>query len=92
MIERSGKYPVYAASNPKITDQRVTTTFTYEQLIEIANIFYFVNKVLAGKLFGGIRLTENVRSIHKAIHDSAINCALSLEERERNERGRSELS
>jgi hypothetical protein len=37
-------------------------------------------------------LTESVRALHKAIHDSAINCALSLEERERNERGRNELS
>ena len=81
MQETGRAYPVYTPSNPAMADQRVMSSFTYGQLVEIANLFYYANKVLAGKMIGGIKLDEAKRSMHKAIHDSAVNCAISMEEK-----------
>lgn len=81
MIQKSGTYPVYAPTNPSLVEQRVTTSFTYGQIVEIANVFYYFNKILAGKWYSGVKLDETRRSMHKAIHDSAVNCAISMEEK-----------
>lgn len=81
MIETGRNYPAYTPTAPDKAEQRVTTSFTYGQLVEIANIFYFINKVLASKILGGIRLDALQRAMHKSIHDSAVNCAISLEEK-----------
>jgi len=81
MIQKSGTYPVYGPTDPKKLEQRVTVSLTYGQLVEIANVFFYMNKVLAGKWYSGVKLDENTRALHKAIHDAAVNCAISLEEK-----------
>jgi len=79
MMEKSGTYPAYESTDPKLTDLRVTTSFTYRQMLEIANVFFMVNKVS----IKGVALDEIKRSLHKSIHDSAVNCVISLEEKNR---------
>jgi hypothetical protein len=82
MIEKGVKYPVYKTSTPDAIPERAMLSLDLEQVIAIANVFYYVNKFLAAvpRIFGGIRLSETERSIHKSIHDAAINAALSLEQ------------
>jgi hypothetical protein len=80
MIQKAGTYPVYEPVDLKNLEQRVMVSFTYGQLVEIANVFYYFNKVLAGKWYSNVKLDETKRSLHKAIHDAAVNCAISLEE------------
>lgn len=88
MIEKNTNYPAYTPQNETILSQKVTVFMSYEQLIEIASIFFYLNRVLARipKWLGGIRLNEYTRALHKSIHDSCVNCCLSLEEKERFER------
>jgi hypothetical protein len=85
MIEKAGSYPVYFPPEHVALSQKVLMSLTYEQTLEIANVFYFVNKQ-ANKLFSGLKLDERQRVLHKAIHNSAINCCLSLEEAARAEK------
>lgn len=83
MIEQSGKFP-YAVQDPKVLERKALVTLDAEQLVEIANVFYYVNKYLARvpKFLGGVDLSGK-REIHKSIHDCVVNCVLSLEELER---------
>ena len=85
MIEKGVDYPVYGSEGEESTllARKALVSYTYEQLLELANVMYYVNKKLAGKWFGGIRLDEKKRALHKGIHDAAVNCCLSLEEMDR---------
>jgi len=78
-MEKGGTYPAYESTDLKLADLRVTTTFTYRQMLEIANVFFVVNKVP----IKGVVLDGTMRSLHKSIHDSAVNCVISLEEKNR---------
>ena len=88
MIEKKQNYPAYTAPDEGIKSQKVSMYLTYEQILEIASLIYYLNKVLARvpKWLGGIRLTEYLRALHKGIHDSCVNCCLSLEEKDRMEK------
>jgi hypothetical protein len=85
MIEKAVAYPVYQAQNKNLIEQKVMLSLTYAQILEIACVFFYVNSVLAKlpKWLGGIKLDEEKRALHKAIHNAAVNCALSLEENDR---------
>jgi hypothetical protein len=85
MFQRHGKYPVYVTKDEKVLTDKVIMTFDFEQLIEIANVFFYVNWVLSHipKWLGGIRLSEYKKAVHKSIHDAAYNACLSLEEKRR---------
>lgn len=93
MIEKKVNYPAYQARNEKVLAMKATVYFDAEQILEIANIFYYVNLVLAKlpRFLGGIKLPEKQRALHKSIHDAAVNCVLSLEEHERCEKEKSAL-
>jgi hypothetical protein len=88
MVEKPVNYPAYTAQSEGIKAQKVTMFMTYEQALEIASLIYYINKVLAWlpKWLGGIRLDEYARALHKSIHDSCVNCCLSLEEKDRMEK------
>lgn len=88
MIEKAGKYPAYVNENEKLKSHKALVSLDYEQILEIACVFYYVNVVLAKipRWLGGIRLTERARALHKSIHDAAVNCCMSLEEADRYER------
>lgn len=88
MIEKGGKYPAYEG-NKNLNDQKVMLSMSYESLLELANVLYYVNKVCASipRIFGGIKLSHRSRALHKLAHDSIVNCALSLEEKFRFEQG-----
>jgi hypothetical protein len=88
MIEKKKKYPAYESSNEHVKTRKALLTLDYEQILEIANVFFYVNKTVTSipKIFGGIRLDEAKRALHKSVHDAAVNCALSLEEMDRYER------
>ena len=88
MIEKYRSYPAYEEKNEDKLQQRVTMFFTYEQVLEIANIIYYINLALARvpRWLGGIRLSADKRALHKSLHDSAINCLLSLDEKARYEK------
>ena len=93
MIEKKVNYPACQARNEKVLAMKATVYFDAEQILEIANVFYYVNLVQA-KLpgfLGGIKLSEAKRALHKSIHDAAVNCVLSLEEYERCEKEKSAL-
>lgn len=81
MLETTKKYPFYKNDDKEIAKKTAMVSMTYAQLIEIANIFYFVNTCLdkIPRIFGGLRFIETVRALHKQVHDSAINVCLSLE-------------
>jgi hypothetical protein len=83
MIEKAVKYPAYAPQEVKMLSHKVSICLTYEQIIEIASVFYYVNLVLARlpRWLGGLKLDESKRVLHKAIHNAAVNCCLSLEEK-----------
>lgn len=85
MIQSRGSYPVYQAEDEKLKAQTVIMTLDYEQIMEIANIFYHVNKWLARipRILGGVRLTQPIRALHASIHESCIRCCISLEEARR---------
>jgi hypothetical protein len=80
LIEKAKKYPAYAPCDPSALTRKAMLSLTLEQVIEIANVFLFVNEHIANRFLSGVALDENKRAIHKSIHDSAVNCALSLEE------------
>lgn len=90
MVEKHGKYPVYMVPEERkcVASHKAMLCLTYEQILEIANVMYYVDKVSASLpgLFGGIRLDEKARSLHKSLHDAAVNCCLSLEEADRVEK------
>lgn len=88
MIEKTRNYPSYENTDEKIMARKVSLYFTYEQLLAIANIFFYVNKVSARlpRWLGGLRFDEKIRALHKSIHDSCINCCMSLEEMDRFEK------
>jgi len=88
MIEKGGKYPVYEGNN-NLNDNKVMLTLSYETLVELANVLFYVNKVVASipRFLGGIRLGERARALHKLAHDSIVNCVLSIEEKHRFEQG-----
>lgn len=86
MIEKAVRYPAYEPSDPSVLPRKAMLSLSYEQILEVANVFFFVNKHLAGKIFGGIRLSEKQRVLHKAVHDAAVNCCISLEEYNRIEK------
>ena len=85
MIEKGGKYPAYQCRDEKFLTAKAMISLDLEQIIEIANIFFYVNAVLdrLPKWLGGIKFTERIRGIHKTIHDAAVNCAISVEESQR---------
>lgn len=88
MIEKGHNYPAYSVPSEALNSHKAMVSLSYEQMLEIANVMYYVDKVSASLpgLFGGIRLDERLRGLHKAIHNSAINCCLSLEEADRVEK------
>jgi len=97
MIEKAGNYPVYEEKDEKLLTHKALVSMDFEQMLEIANIFYYINKVIAVssrfsrafRLFFGLphlALNEAKRALHKSIHDSMVNCCKSLEEAERCER------
>jgi hypothetical protein len=88
MLEKSAKYPAYECTDESVMTRKATVVLSYEQILEVASIFYYVNKALASlpRWLGGIKLSDRARALHKSIHDAAINCALSLEEMHRFEK------
>jgi len=88
LIEKKRKYPAYEQPDPKLFQKKALVSLTYEQILEIANVFYYINTSLAKlpKFFGVPKLDEAHRALHKAIHDCAVNCCLSLEEAARIEK------
>jgi len=85
MIEQSVRYPAYKSPDEKLNSHKALVSLTYAQILEIANVMYYVDRVSASLpgLFGGIRLDATARSLHKSVHDAAVNCCLSLEEAHR---------
>ena len=81
MMESGKTYPAYSSKDARLLSRKALLALDFEQIQEIANVFYYVNK--KRPLFGGLRLDEAGRALHKSIHDAAVNCALSLEEAER---------
>jgi hypothetical protein len=88
LIEKYRSYPAYEEKNEDKLAQKVTMFLTYEQVLEIANVIYYVNLALARvpRWLGGIRLSADKRALHKSLHDSAVNCLLSLDEKARYEK------
>jgi len=88
VIERKINYPAYLQKDLNILQQKVAMYLSYEQILEMANIFYYINKVAMSlpRFLGGIRPLESVRILHKSIHDAAINCCMSLEDKSRYEK------
>lgn len=87
MDETGKKYPAYRVRDERVNSRKCLMSLNYEQILEIASVFYYVNKLADNRFFNrGLRLDEHARSLHKSIHDAAINCCLSLEEADRCER------
>lgn len=86
MVESGKVYPVYRAPSVTCGERKVRMILDYEQVLEIANVFFFVNKRVANRPFTGLVLGQDKRELHKRIHDAAVNCCLSLEEQDRIER------
>jgi len=78
MQESTKSYPFYSEEDKKVLPSTALVTFTYAELLEIANIFYYVNKLRIPRLFGGICFTEPIRVLHHKIHNAAVNCCKSL--------------
>jgi len=90
MIEKNGIYPVYFCPDERaaVQSHKALISFSYAQILEIANVIFYFDKVIISrpKLFGGLRIDENTAALHKAIHNAAVNCCLSLEEADRAEK------
>lgn len=87
MIEKSGSYPVYFKPEERrgIESHKALVALTYEQILEIANVMFYFDNILARrpKLFGGVKVDDKAHALHKVIHNSCVNCCLSLEEADR---------
>lgn len=81
MREVPKKFPPYQLHNNSILQKSVMVSLDVEQVLEIANVFYHINRFLPRlpRFLGGLRLSEASRALHKSIHDAAINCAISME-------------
>lgn len=90
MIEKNGTYPVYFCPDERkgVRSHKALVSLTYAQILEIANVIFYFDKVIASrpKLFGGLRIDEETAVLHKSIHNAAVNCCLSLEEVDRCEK------
>ena len=86
MIEKAKKYPAYETTDVSALSRKAMLSLTLEQVIEIANVFLFVNTHIANRFLSGFSMTEKQRAIHKSVHDAAVNCAMSLEEHHRMEK------
>ena len=87
MIETNGTYPVYFCPEERksVLSDKALLALSYEQILEVANIIYYFDNVIASRsrLFGGLRISEQVANLHRSIHNAAVNCCLSLEEADR---------
>jgi len=81
MLESPQNKLPYSQKKEEILGRKAMLALDYEQILEIANIVYYVNKTLAKvpKWLGGVRLSAESRALHKTIHDACINCCISLE-------------
>jgi len=80
MIEKRRNYPAYEQPDKKLSSKKALVSLTYDEILEIANVFYYINAVRVPKIFGGIGFSEDLRALHLKIHNSVVNAALSLEE------------
>lgn len=83
MIEQQ-HFPFYLPENPSLRSRRVSLMLTYEQIIATASALALLQKILSmGKIrrsFFDPLLSDAEKALQTAVHNSCINCALSLEE------------
>jgi hypothetical protein len=77
MIQNNRNYPAYKMLDSSYKSRSVSVTCSYAQAVEIANIFYYVNKL--PKWLGGLKLSDELWALHNSIHNAHVNAALSIE-------------
>jgi hypothetical protein len=82
MLQQS-HYPVYQPDSSDIRQSRVSLMLTYEQILAAASAIHVVHEQ-SRKLFSGVHLTDKEVALNLSVEHACINCALSIEARERN--------
>jgi len=83
-------FPFYLPDHPDLNSRRVSLMLTYEQIVATASALALLQKILSmGKIrrsFYDPMLSDHEKSLQTAVHNSCINCALSLEEHAKGEK------
>lgn len=82
MLQQS-HYPVYQPESPELRHSRVSLMLTYEQILAAASAIHVVHEQ-SKKLFSNVHLTEKEVALNLSVERACVNCALSIEARERN--------
>jgi hypothetical protein len=73
-------YPVYVAESENVKKKSSFITFTYEEMLEIANTMFAVDNYQPGVFSKFPRLTDEARNLHARIHESCVCACMALDE------------